>query len=199
MQRTTASFSIVMLVMLAASAGAQPPAPDSSWAHGTTVNVFAGSSSGSSTTGALAGGAFGWEITPALGVEARGTWLDRGHRANAFFADLTAQVGLTSPRRVVPFAEGGIGFYRARFNDGAAVPEFYRRRLQATGLMAASQHTFTDPSFVVGGGVNVYLTTHLALRPDLNWVLVRRDAANDVLTTVSVHLAYHFERHPLMK
>ena len=56
---------------------------------------------------------------------------------------------------------------------------------------------FTDPSFILGGGVNLFVTRHVALRPDVEAKLVRRNSQNYVVTAVSVHLAYHFEDHPM--
>jgi Outer membrane protein beta-barrel domain len=198
MRRMIGCFAAALL-LLPCAAAAQPPAPTSAWAHGTTVNAFAGGAAESSRTRALLGGSFGWEITPGIGIEASGSWLDRGTDADAFLADLTGQVALTPPTRIVPFVEGGIGFYRATFGQAATdIPAFYRRRLMGQGFMAASKHTFTDPAFVFGGGVNIYLNRHVAIRPTVNAIVVHRDAANHTLAEFAVHLAYHFEQHPLI-
>jgi hypothetical protein len=198
MQPRYLCLAVGILFATAASAWAQPPAPDSNWGHGTTVNLFGGFSSGSSTTGPLAGGAFGWEITPAFAVEARGTWLDRGHNADAFTADLGVQVGLTPPQHVVPFVEAAIGFYHATFGPGAAMPAFYRQRMAANGPVTPPQRqSFNDTSFVFGGGINFYINRQLAIRPDVNAIIVHH-GNNHVLTTFAVHFAYHFEPHPLI-
>ncbi len=192
-------LGVALLLALPGSALAQPPSPDSVWGHGTTVNVFGGLASGASTTRGLAGAALGWEITPALGIEGSGTWFDRGRGADAFAADLTVQAGLAGPRVAVPFLEAGIGFYRASFNAGAPdVPAFYRLRMGGHGMAPTSRDTFTDPSFIIGGGVNLYVSRHIAIRPVVNAVVVRRNSDSRVLTTFSIHLAYHFEQHPLI-
>jgi hypothetical protein len=177
-------------------ASAQTSSPNM-WAHGTTVNVFAGGASASSETGALAGGAVGWEVTPWVALEGSGSWLDRRQGADAFAADLKALVNLAAARSVVPFVEGGIGMYRASFDSSRATfPEFYRARM-AANAGATTRMTFADPSFIVGGGVNLFATRRMAIRPDIEAKIVRRDSQTYVVTAVSVHLAYHFEDHPI--
>ncbi len=57
--------------------------------------------------------------------------------------------------------------------------------------------TFTDPSFILGGGMNIFVTRHIAIRPDVEAMIVRRDSHNYVVTAVVVHIAYHFENHPI--
>jgi hypothetical protein len=169
------------------------------WSHGTTLSVFAGAASASSDTGPVAGGAVGWEITPWVAVEGSGSWLDRRRGADAFAADLKALVNLTRPHTVVPFLEGGIGMYRASFDmSRATFPEFYRRRL---GPDAENRQnlTFTDPSFILGGGVNLLVAPHVTIRPDVEAKIVRRDSQNHVVTALSVHLAYHFEDHRIVR
>jgi hypothetical protein len=195
----------VMLTVaaLAPVAAAQPPSPIDPWTHGTTINAFAGAGHDAANTSALLGGAFGWEITPAVGVEARGTWFDRGAATGAFGADLTLQAGLTRPQTIVPFVAAGLGFYRAWFDSGAQnVPGFYGRRMMAGpagafGPGGGARQSFTDPSFVVGAGVNWYVTRHVAIRPDVGATIVRHGGAGHTVTTFSVRLAYHFEPHPM--
>jgi len=190
------------LAAIAALAAAQPPSPIDPWSHGTTVNMFAGAGHDAANTSAVLGGAFGWELTPAVGIEARGTWFDRGAATGAFGADLTLQAGLTGPRTIVPFVAAGLGFYRAWFDSGAQnIPGFYGRRMMAgpaapVGPLGA-RHSFTDPSFVVGGGVNWFVTRHVAIRPDLGATFVRHGGGGYTVTTFSVRLAYHFEPHPM--
>jgi hypothetical protein len=45
--------------------------------------------------------------------------------------------------------------------------------------------------------LNVFVARHLAIRPDVEATIVRRNAQNYVVTAVSVHMAYHFEDHPI--
>ncbi len=184
---------------LAAQAAAQPPAATNAWTHGTTINVFGGTARDASRTSGVLGGAFGWEITPQIGVEASGQWFDRGHASDAFGADLRLQAALTHPHGAVPFVEAGVGFFRASFGAGAVdVPAFYRLRMGQGHLLGVRQ-VFTDPSFTVGGGVNVYLTRHLAIRPAVDATFITRGGSgHDTLATFTVHVAYHFEPHPLI-
>ena len=176
-------------------ASAQIAPPPNRWDHGTTLNVFAGAASASSETGPLAGGAFGWQITPWVSVEGSGTWLSRLNGAEAFAADLKTLVNVMAARPVAPFVEGGIGMYRASFDSSRGpLPDFYRAR---TSAEVGNISTFTDPSFIVGGGVNVFVGRHVAIRPDIEAKIVRRDSQSYVVTALSVHLAYHFEEHPM--
>jgi hypothetical protein len=178
-------------------ASAQIAPPPNPWTHGTTLNVFAGAASASSETGPLAGGALGWQITPWVSVEGSGTWFNRRTGADAFAADLKALVNIIAARPVAPFVEGGIGMYRASFDSSRGLlPDFYRAR--TTGDMGnIGGITFTDPSFVVGGGVNMFVARHVAIRPDIEATIVRRNSQSYVVTSLSVHLAYHFEDFPM--
>jgi hypothetical protein len=186
------------LILAGYSAGAAQTAPGNIWRHGTTANIFAGVASSASRTRSIAGGAVGWEVTPWVGLEGRFTWQDRSEDQDAFAAELSAHVNLLRARPVVPFVKGGVGLYRASFGRVLDdVPEFYRRRLAPPDPALRARQTFTDPSFVFGGGVNVYVSRHVAIRPEVEAIMVRRDGRGHVVTAVTVHLAYHFEEHPI--
>ena len=191
-----AGWSALFLFALSIPASAQPALQANEWSHGTTLNVLAGAGTDSSDTGAVAGTSVGWEITPSMAIEGSGYWLDRGPGANAFAAALKLQVGLLVPHKAVHFLEAGVGLYRASFDPIAtAVPDFYRRRMAATSPRL--RDTFTDPSFVLGGGVNIFVTQHFVIRPDVESMIVRRDGRSLPVTAVAVHVAYHFENHPV--
>lgn len=49
---------------------------------------------------------------------------------------------------------------------------------------------------IVGGGVDVFTTRHLAIRPEIDAIVVRRQSRSYVVTAVTMHVAYHFEEHP---
>jgi hypothetical protein len=177
-------------------ASAQITAPPNVWTRGTTENVFAGAASAPSSAGVLAGGAIGWEITPRLAVEGSGSWFSHRHGATAFAADLKALVHLLAVRPVAPFIEGGFGVYRATFDSTRGeLPGFYQRRLDTA--VNRSRVTFTDPSFILGAGVDLFLNRHVTIRPDVEAKIVRRNSSNYVVTALSVHVAYHFEDHPI--
>jgi hypothetical protein len=76
------------------------------------------------------------------------------------------------------------------------MPGFYRRRMTGMSDMG-STITFTDPSVVGGGGVNVFVGQHWAIRPEILATAVLRDSHSFVVTTGAVRLAYHFEEHPV--
>lgn len=178
------------------SAGAQTRS--SPWTFGTTVNVSGGAAADSEATGAFGGAALGWEVTPTLGVEGSATWFDRGAGARAFGAALKGQAGFRLTQHVAPFAEGGIGLYRASFaRTSLAVPDFYKLRINTAGPLVPDEHTFTDPAFVVGGGINFFISRHLAVRPDVEATIIRHKGTSHVLTAFAVRLAYHFEDHPV--
>ena len=145
----------------------------------TTLNVVAGAATDSSETGLAAGMAMGWDATPRFALEGSGSWLDRGNGANAFAAAAKLQVRVRSVRPVVPFVEAGFGLYRAWFDpDSAAIPEFYQQRITAT------DRSVTDPAFVFGGGVNLFASRRISIRPEIETMLVRGGGQNYFVSTV---------------
>lgn len=190
-------FAAVLLLATGSVASAQT-VPNNTWSHGTTINLFTGAAVASSTTGVTAGGAAGWEVTRLFGIEGLAEWLDRPQGEEGFGVSLSGLVNLTSVRPIVPFLKGGVGFYRATF-DGTAtdVPEFYQQRIEATDPALGTRQTFTDPSFVVGAGVQLFVSRHWAVRPDVAVTIVRDHSASYIVTGVTVHAAYHFEDHPV--
>jgi hypothetical protein len=198
------SIVLAAILLSCAAASAQTPQVDSppidpdTWRRGTTLNVFGGLTGGSGDLGTLAGGALGWEITPRIALEAHGAWTEWGHDAHAFSAAFRALVPLRASRSVSPFVAGGVGLYRSTFQVADAdAPEFYLRRIgERTGALGTTA-TFTDPSVVVGGGVNLFLTRQIAVRPELDATIVARDGHRRATAEVRVHFAYHFEDHPI--
>jgi hypothetical protein len=164
------------------------------------LNVFAGAGIDSEETGFLAGGSLGWELTPTFGIEGTGYWLDRGAGAEGFAAALRALVGLGGSRPVVPFVEAGVGLYRATYDPAqSTIPEFYQIRIdeEAQGGPLRASYTFTDPSFAFGGGLNVFVSRHIAIRPDVETMIVWHDSDAYFITAIAVRLTYHFESHPV--
>jgi hypothetical protein len=165
--------------------------------QGTALAGFIGAASTASRTEAAVGGAIAWELTPHFAVEGRGFWLDAAPRANAFAALLGARIPLLPDRPVVPFMSAGAGLYRATF-DGVlpAVPRFYQRRMiPRTGGWAG--RSFDDFALAFGGGVDVLLSQHLALRPELTVLLITTRSHAHAVPVFGAQLAYHFESHPL--
>lgn len=194
--RVLACFAAIALMTSAQNAWSQTIAADE-WRHGTTLAGFVGAASASSDTGAAAGAALGWEITPHFTLEGRGIWFDAGHRADAFTAVLGARVPLLPARPLVPFLSAGAGVYRATFESvSTTMPRFYQRRMMS-GPTEFQGRTFDDFVVALGGGVDMFLANHLALRPEVTVLLVTTRSDTRTVPVYGVHLAYHFESHPI--
>jgi hypothetical protein len=196
------SAFIVLVVATAATAQTtqkiQPPPSTPMWQHGSTLNLFGGTASAPSHRAAIGGGAVGWELKPRFAVEGSGEWMKWGAGSHAFAAAITVQTGLAGPRPLMPFLTGGIGLYRASFaRIGSAMPAFYARRISTDGMSMGTTATFTDPTVVFGGGVNAFISRHWAVRPDVREMVVLRNSRSYFVTDFAVHLAYHFEDHPI--
>jgi Outer membrane protein beta-barrel domain len=183
---------------VSAGAWAQADVRANEWSRGTTLNGFAGVAVDSSQRGPAVGGAVGWEVTPGLAIEGSGSWVEFGHGTNAFGGALKVRARLFGHRRVDPFVQGGVGLYRATFGPGdTEVPAFYQRRLtgQLTGRDVG--RTFTDPTLVGGGGVSLFVNRHVAVRPEVEAAVALDSGRAHLVTTIGVHLVYHFESHPV--
>jgi hypothetical protein len=188
-----ACLSGLVVTCLASGARAQTTSAGE-WQRGTTLSGFVGAASAESDTDAAAGLALGWEITPRYGVEGRGIWLRAGDNEEGFGATLAARVALRPGRPIVPFAVGGVGLYRASFDTTATdIPDFYRTRLSSPG----GRETFTDFAVSFGGGADLFLTRHLALRPEVTVLLAMTRSDARAVTVYGAQIAYHFEDHPI--
>jgi hypothetical protein len=169
---------------------------DNPWSRGTMISGFSGMAVDSSQSGPLFGGSIGWELTRRFALDGGGEWADYGNGADAFAAAIRLRTNLAWWGGAVPFVEAGIGMYRASFSSHAGdIPDFYSRRMQ--GADAIGGRTFTDPSFVFGGGVNIGISRTLRLRPDVEVAVVRRDSRSHVVSGFRLHLVYVFEDHPV--
>jgi hypothetical protein len=147
--------------------------------------------------GPALGGVMGYEITPRLTIEGSGSWIAFDEGASAFAGALKLRARLWGQRTVDPFVSGGVGFYRATFEHASQpVPGFYRRRLLMSAIVP-DRVSFTDPALVAGAGLNIFVTRHFAMRPDVETFIVLRDGHSHVVTTLSVHAVFHFESHPV--
>lgn len=191
-----ACLAATVLLTIGSDAWSQTVSTDD-WRRGTTLAGFVGASSPSSNTSPAVGAALGWEITPHFTVDGRGIWMDAGHRADAFAALLGARIPLLPARTVVPFVSAGAGVYRASFDSASStMPAFYQRRM--TSNSAGIQHrTFDDFVVSIGGGVDVFLARHVALRPEVEFLVVTTTSDTRTVPVFGVQLAYHFESHPI--
>ena len=167
------------------------------WSRGTTLSGFAGMATDGDHWGPVIGGVAGYEITPRFTIEGSGSWLEFGEGMNAFAGAIKLRARLSGRRTVDPFVLGGVGFYRASFDRPSSVaPGFYRNRLRAQGT-GLGDTSFTDPALVVGAGVNVFVTRHFALRPDVESFIILRNRRSMAVTTLSLHAVFHIESHPV--
>ena len=184
-------LAAVAIVSLAVEASGQTPG-GAEWQPGTTLVGFVGASSAAADTAPAAGAAIGWELTPHFTIEGRGTWLHHDPGLTDFSASINALVSLLRPRSIVPFALAGFGMYGATVDARSPdVPAFYRDRMPS----GEDRPVFEDLLLVFGGGVDVFVTSHLTLRPEVTVNLITTRADRLTRTVYGVHLAYHFEAH----
>jgi len=172
--RTAGCIVAAAMTGFAAQASGQTVA-GADWHRGTTLGGFVGAASSQSVTDMAAGVMVGWELTPHLAIEGRGLWLDAGPGADAFTALLGARVPILPGRLIGPFVSGGAGLYRATSGGGS----------------------FDDFDFAVGTGADIPLGGRLALRPEVTVLLVTTRADTRTIPVFGVHLAYHFDSHPV--
>ena len=176
-------------------AAGQAQGPDLS--RCTTANFLVGASVGNETTQALFGGAVGWELLPRLSFETTTKWMVPERGAEAFSAMVTAQVPLLGRRKFAPFVMAGAGVLRASYDlEQSAVPLFYARRMEDTGgPVTETRRTFVDPAFVFGGGISMFASRHVSIRPEVEAMVVHEDGRTRTTTSIAVRVAYHFETH----
>jgi len=196
--RSAAGTSLVVLALtfLAQTAAAQTDsASGMDWQHGTTLFGFGGAQSASSRVSAAAGLGFGWEVSQRFALEGRATWFRLNEDVPDFAATMAAHVPLTTMRSFRPFVTGGLGMYRATYDaQSGAVPTFYQSRMPQ-GF--AGRRAFEDFLVTFGGGVDVHLTDHFFVRPEVNMMLVTADGDHRQMGLYGVQLVYHFEAHPI--
>jgi len=193
-----ASF-VLALTGAAAAQDVKKPQPLVMFTHGSTINLFTGAATATapSMTAAIGGAGVGWELTPRFALEGSGQWLDWNSNRHGFAASLAAQAGFAGGRTLMPFVTGGVGLYHVEFDQpGLGMPGFYARRM-TTGSRTGTIASFTDPTVILGGGVNTFVSRHWALRPEVQETAVVRDARSYWMTVFAFHVAYHFEEHPI--
>lgn len=106
------AIAAAMVFLVAARAPAQSEiAPRSS------VSFIGGAASTEDVTGAVLGGSMLFDMNDRVSLEGEATYLDRGAGVDAVSASGSLLVNLLpSHRRIVPYAAGGAGLYRASFD-----------------------------------------------------------------------------------
>lgn len=196
--RAMIRFAVVAGACLAwpATADAQSPVPAGEWNRCTSLNAFVGASGDTTQVGTTLGGAIGWDVTPSIGIEGGGAWTAFGQDTTGFSGTLKVRARVAGTRSVDPFFLAGVGMYHTAFGEkDTAIPDFYRRRM--AGGDHAFTRTFTDPSLIAGGGVSLFLSRRVAIRPDVEAAILFADGSSHVVTTVAVRFVYHFEHHPV--
>ena len=106
------AVTAAMMVLIAAQATAQ-----SEVAPRASVSFLGGAASTDEVTGAVLGGSVLFDMNDRVGIEGEATYLDRGVGVDALSASGSVLVNLLpSHRRIVPYAAGGGGLYRASFD-----------------------------------------------------------------------------------
>lgn len=193
-----AAIARVTLVAMVASgtASAQQRTTVFDVGHGTLLSGFVGTQSASSAVNAAAGLGLGWEISRHVSIEGRGTWLRVNDAATDFAATLSGHFPVFRAGSFVPFVSAGVGMYRATFDAASkTVPEFYMTRMG--GMMPARRQTFQDFLLTVGGGTNVFVSSHVALRPEVNVMMAATRTAVRPFGMLGLQVVYHFEAHPV--
>lgn len=168
------------------------------WSRGTTLSGFAGVATDNTASGPVLGGTVAWELTRRVALEGGGAWAGFPDSANAFSGTMAVRGRMFGHGRVDPYVAGGVGLYRAEFRAHSPMPAFYaRRHPMARARLPEGGATFTDPSLLAGGGINVSVSRHMAFRPDVQAIVVFRDGRRHTVAAVTVHAVFHFEDHPV--
>ena len=129
------SYCAAIVLVAASAASAQDQLPAHHWSRGTTLAVTGGAATASDDVGGALGATIGWELTPQIGIEGTGMWIDREPGASAFRGSLNVRAALTRTAPLSPFVEGGFGMYVAKFdsNQMTNIPPFYSERMAGLG------------------------------------------------------------------
>jgi hypothetical protein len=187
----------VMMTLVGGTLPALAQARAHDWSEGSSVNLFGGLSTDGDAGGGVIGGGAGWAMTPLFGLEGRVGWSKGVSDTDAFGASLTARFSPRTPRTSVPFVRAGVGLYRASFDTQADIPEFYRRRLTEGDLAHNHRASMTDPSILLGAGLDVWVSRHVAMRPEIEVTTALADGRGYLVTNVTFHVIYNFESRPV--
>jgi hypothetical protein len=191
----SALIGIALNACLTPVAFAQAPPEEHPWARSTALFGSAGVSIDNDQGDAWAGGAFGWQVSPRLGVVVAATWVDRQGAADGFGADLSGEFAFAVlPGGTRHYLQVGVGAYRASFDttNGQAdsIPAFYRDRISDPRV---GQVAFTDPTLVAGYGVELRMGRQWAARPSIAATFAMADGRVNPMVSAGVQFGYRFE------
>jgi hypothetical protein len=180
-----------MLGLAAATPVAAQPARN---AHvGTSyLSIFGGGARASDSIEPTTGAGLGVELSPRVSLEGRVRWFSVPAGEKSYATDLGIRYTIAATSSARPYLSAGAGVFEAYYpgvSDG--IPSFYRQRMEPeTGA-----HAFRDMLWTVGTGADLFITGHVALRPDVSMLLAttRRDAR--VVPVYGIHVAYFFDSH----
>lgn len=184
-------------LLIAPPALAQTPVEEHQWSRTTALFGAAGMVvAADDQSDAWGGGVATWQAAPRFGVAASALWMDRAGPASGFSADVSAEVAmLTTATGHRHYVRLGVGLHRASFRTSAAagedwIPPFYRDRL--ANPARDGQAVFTDPTFLVGYGVDLRIGERFAMRPDLHVSVARADGRSNTMAFVGLQFGYRF-------
>jgi hypothetical protein len=189
--RLTTLMVIVLSAGVSESKAQLIPASTDQWSRGTTLQVLAGAANSETGTAGTFGAGLGWEVNHRLELEGVGTWVPRQNGVESFTAEFRSVLNVLPPKLTVPYLLAGVGMYHSEFDAGATLPTFYQQR-----LTTRTHPTFSDTSFVFGGGANLYVSRHFSFRPEVNLKLITDGNSIYHVTTVNMSFAFHVEDHP---
>lgn len=188
--RTCGWLAAAAIMSVSVDASGQTPG-GSEWQKGGLLGGFVGAGSTSSETLAAAGWTLGWEVAPHFTIEGRGAWFQRNQVPADFSAQIGAQIPLIPRAAVVPYVLAGVGMYRATVEPGSDVPAFYLDRMPP----GSAREIFQDVTLAIGGGVDIFLNSHVAIRPEVSFPVILSGSSHLTKAIWGVHVAYHFEEH----
>ena len=188
------AFAALALVMAVPVNAAHAQGSTSPWRVGTALSGFVGGASTNGNTDPAFAATVGWEMTPYFTLEARGLGIS-GPDVRSMAALIGPRFNLLGRRQIVPFVSTAVGVQNASVHlDGTSVPAFYRDRVAMSDTsVAGGRRSFDDLAVTIGSGLDVFVSRHLALRPDAQILLVHYSGRTQTIGVFGVHLAYHFE------
>ena len=192
MRRHIAFAALAMLLVGPVNA-AHAQGSTSPWRSGTALSGFVGSASTSGRTDPAVAASVGWEMTPYFTLEGRGLAISGGD-VRSMAALIGPRFNLFGRRQIVPFVSTAVGVQNASVHvDRPRVPAFYRDRGAVSDTSVGGRQSFNDLAVTIGSGLDLFVSRHLALRPDAQLLLVHASGRTERIGVFGVHLAYHFE------
>ena len=102
--------------------------------------------------------------------------------------------GVTRDRVSIVVERGGRRF---EVVDTGGIGVVDSDRLEASTSEPGARRTFTDPALIAGGGVDIFLSRRVSVRPQGEAMFVLHSGDTRVMPAFTLHLAFHFEDHPI--